>query len=82
MINICQAIYTSLALRPVRALLLLMFPAFEGLHDNTKFVIIRRMYTMEVILFKGNNQQGDYKMGHLGSTRTWISMLSLPKIYT
>ena len=32
--------HTSLVLRPIKVLLLLLFPAFEGLHDNIKFVII------------------------------------------
>ena len=32
--------HTSLVLRPIKALLLLLFPAFEGLHNNIKFVII------------------------------------------
>ena len=36
MVEICQAI-----LPLFEVLLLLLFPAFEGLHDNTKFVIIR-----------------------------------------
>ena len=32
--------HTSLVLRPIKVLLLLLFPAFEELHDNIKFVII------------------------------------------
>ena len=45
--------HTSLVLRPIKALLLLLFPAFEELHDNIKFVIIGRK------LFKENDQRGE-----------------------
>ena len=48
--------HTSLALRPIEALLLLLFPAFKGLHDNIKFVIIG---CIQQKLFKGNNRQGE-----------------------
>ena len=48
--------HTSLVLRSIKALLLLLFPAFEGLHDNIKFVIIA---CMQRKLFKGNDWQGE-----------------------
>ena len=48
--------HTSLVLRPIEALLLLLFPAFEGLHDNIKFVIIA---CIQWKLFKGNDRQGE-----------------------
>ena len=48
--------HTSLVLRPIKALLLLLFPAFEGLHDNIKFVIIA---CIQRKLFKGNDRQGE-----------------------
>ena len=48
--------HTSLVLRPIKALLLLLFPAFEGLHDNIKFVITA---CIQRKLFKGNDRQGE-----------------------
>ena len=48
--------HTSLVVRPIKALLLLLFPAFEGLHDNIKFVIIA---CIQRKLFKGNDRQGE-----------------------
>ena len=48
--------HISLVLRPIKALLLLLFPAFEGLHDNIKFVIIG---CIQQKLFKGNDRQGE-----------------------
>ena len=48
--------HTSLVLRPIKLLLLLLFPAFEGLHDNIKFVIIT---CIQRKLFKGNDRQGE-----------------------
>ena len=50
--------HTSLVLRPIKALLLLLFLAFEGLHDNIKFVIIA---CIQQKLFKGNDGQGEHK---------------------
>ena len=35
-----------------------MFPAFEGLHNNIKFVIIG---CTQRKLFKGNDQQGEHE---------------------
>ena len=48
--------HTSLVLRPIKALLLLLFPAFEGLHNNIKFVIIA---CIQRKLFKENDRQGE-----------------------
>ena len=49
--------HTSLVLRPLKELLvLLLFLAFEGLHDNIKFVIIG---CIQQKLFKGNDRQGE-----------------------
>ena len=48
--------HTSLVLRPIKALLLLLFLAFEGLHDNIKFVIIA---CIQRKLFEGNDRQGE-----------------------
>ena len=48
--------HTSLVLKPIKALLLLLFPAFEGLHDNIEFVIIA---CIQWKLFKGNDRQGE-----------------------
>ena len=48
--------HTSLVLRPIKSLLLLLFPAFEGLYDNIKFVIIA---CIQQKLFKGNDWQGE-----------------------
>ena len=50
--------HTSLVLRPIKALLLLLFPAFEGLHDNIKFVIIA---CIQRKLLKGNDRQGEHE---------------------
>ena len=47
---------TSLILRPNKSLLLLLFPAFEWLHDNIKFVIIG---CTQRNLFQGNDRQGE-----------------------
>ena len=51
MVKICQAI-------PIKALLLLLFPAFVGLHDNINFLIIGRTQQK---FFKGNDRQGDHE---------------------
>ena len=48
--------HTSLVLRPIKALLLLLFPAFEELHDNIKFVTIG---CTQRKLFKENDRQGE-----------------------
>ena len=48
--------HTSLVLRPIKALLLLLFPEFEGLHGNIKLVIIG---CTQRKLFKGNDRQGE-----------------------
>ena len=48
--------HTSLVLRPIKVLLLLLFPAFEELHDNIKFVIIG---CTQRKLFKENDRQGE-----------------------
>ena len=50
--------HTSLVLRPIEALLLLLFLAFEELHNNIKFVIIE---CTQRKLFKGNDRQGERK---------------------
>ena len=50
--------HTFLVLRPMEALLLLLFLVFKGLHDNMKFIIIG--YT-QWKLFKGNDQQGEHE---------------------
>ena len=42
----------------MEVLLLLLFLAFKGLHDNMKFIIIG--YT-QWKLFKGNDQQGEHE---------------------
>ena len=49
--------HISLVFRPIKALLLLLFLAFEGLHDNIKFVIIG--CTQQKPLFKENYRQGE-----------------------
>ena len=54
MVNIC----TSLVFIALLLLLLLMFPAFEGLHDNIKFVIIG---CTQQKLFKENDWQGEHE---------------------
>ena len=40
--------HTSPVLRPIEALLLLLFQAFEGLHDNIKFDVHSRSYSREM----------------------------------
>ena len=62
--------HTSLVLRPIKALLLLLFPAFEGLHDNIKFVITA---CIQRKLFKGNDRQGEREQTIGKHRRPYIS---------
>ena len=64
--------HTSLVLRPIKALLLLLFPAFEGLYDNIKFVIIA---CIQRKLFKGNDRQGERE-------QTIYEKLPFARLYT
>ena len=65
--------HTYLVLRPIKALLLLLFPAFEGLHDNIKFVITA---CIQRKLFKGNDRQGEREQTILWLTQhIWLQFL-------
>ena len=67
--------HTSLVLRPIKALLLLLFPAFEGLHDNIKFVIIA---CIQRKLFKGNDRQDEREQTIVFFTEVKVALLKLP----